>query len=247
MTRLGCLLAFAALLGTTCAADEGSTKWALLIAGSNGYYNYRHQADVSHAYQLLRKRGIPEENIVTMMYDDIANSPANPYPGKLFNCPKLVDVYAGVKIDYKGDDVNAQVFLDVMTGNKAAVKGKGTGRVIESDADDHVFIYYTDHGATGIVGMPAGNPLTIHQLWNALDNMHQQKRYAKLVFYLEACESGSMFAGFPADRNVYVMTAANPDESSWAVYCNQGRLPCLGDEFSVNWMEDTEAVSLFRK
>lgn len=33
------------------------------------------QADVCHAYQLLRSLGIPAENIITFMYDDIANNP----------------------------------------------------------------------------------------------------------------------------------------------------------------------------
>uniref|UniRef100_A0A1I7Z3C9 PDCD2_C domain-containing protein n=1 Tax=Steinernema glaseri TaxID=37863 RepID=A0A1I7Z3C9_9BILA len=36
------------------------------------------------------------------------------------------------------------------------------------------------------------------------------------------------------------MTAANPDESSWGCFCDEGDLPCLGDEFSVNWMRDSE-------
>ena len=30
------------------------------------------QADACHAYQILHKHGIPDENIVVMMYDDIA-------------------------------------------------------------------------------------------------------------------------------------------------------------------------------
>lgn len=35
-------------------ADDASVHvhWALLIAGSNGWGNYRHQADVCHAYQV---------------------------------------------------------------------------------------------------------------------------------------------------------------------------------------------------
>ena len=32
------------------------------------------QADTCHAYQILHKNGIPDENIVVMMYDDIANN-----------------------------------------------------------------------------------------------------------------------------------------------------------------------------
>jgi legumain len=49
-------------------------NFAVLVAGSNGYYNYRHQADVCHAYQILHKHGIPDSNIVVMMYDDIAHN-----------------------------------------------------------------------------------------------------------------------------------------------------------------------------
>ena len=55
------------------STDSEPRIWALLVAGSNGYYNYRHQADVCHAYQILHKNGVPDERIVVMMYDDIAN------------------------------------------------------------------------------------------------------------------------------------------------------------------------------
>ena len=51
-----------------------ATNWALLVAGSNGWYNYRHQADVCHAYQILHKNGIPDSNIIVMMYDDLAKN-----------------------------------------------------------------------------------------------------------------------------------------------------------------------------
>ena len=38
----------AALAGSVSAA--ASDHWAVLVAGSNTYSNYRHQADVAHAY-----------------------------------------------------------------------------------------------------------------------------------------------------------------------------------------------------
>ena len=63
---------------------------------------------------------------------------------------------------------------------------------------------------------------------------------------MEACESGSFFEGMmPTDLNVYVTTASNAQESSWATYC-PGMDPspppeymtCLADLYSVAWMED---------
>lgn len=90
-------------------APSLAVNWALLTAGSYNFYNYRHQADVFHAYQVLLKRGFQPDNIIVLAYDDIATSPSNPFYGKVFNKPTYkepgIDVYDGVKIDYKGKDV----------------------------------------------------------------------------------------------------------------------------------------------
>merc|ERR1712232_307938 len=95
--------------------------WAVLVAGSNSYSNYRHQADVCHAYQVVKSHGIPEDHIIVMAYDDIANNSRNPFPGQIFNKPSAsgvagTDVYAGCKIDYSGKDVTPENFQKVLTG-----------------------------------------------------------------------------------------------------------------------------------
>jgi len=74
--------------------------------------------------------------------------------------------------------------------------------------------------------------------------------YSKLVFYLEACESGSMFAGqLDPSLGIYATTAANAVESSWGTYCppddkvdGKSLNSCLGDLYSINWMENADAV-----
>ena len=38
------------------------------------FFVHHLQADACHAYQIMKKHGIPEARIITMMYDDIANS-----------------------------------------------------------------------------------------------------------------------------------------------------------------------------
>ena len=105
-------------------------NWAVLVAGSNTWSNYRHQADVFHAYQILKKNGFSQDRIITFAYDDIADNIKNPFKGKVFNKPSYkqagVDVYDGVVIDYKGTHVSPTVFLDVLEGNKTAVKGIGS-------------------------------------------------------------------------------------------------------------------------
>ncbi|VDO85397.1 unnamed protein product [Haemonchus placei] len=177
-----------------------------------------------------------------MMFDDIANHAKNPYRGKLFNHPNGSDVYAGLKIDYRGSSVTSENFLAVLKGDKDAVKG-GNGRVIESTEDDRIFVYFSDHGSIGLIAFPDDH-LTAKRLHYALKEMHENHKFGQLVFYLEACESGSMFNTLlKNDMNIYAITAANGIESSYATYCgNDLNLPCLGDEFSVNWMEDSDRV-----
>lgn len=47
-------------------------QWAVIIAASKGWRNYRHQADVLELYHQLRENGFKEEQIVVVMEDDIA-------------------------------------------------------------------------------------------------------------------------------------------------------------------------------
>lgn len=230
--------------------DDGSVKshWALLIAGSNGWWNYRHQADVCHAYQVMLSGGLRPERIVVMIYDDIASDAQNPLPGQIFNRPDGPDVYDGVKVDYRGAAVNAQTVLAVLEGNKSVVAKKGSGKVIASGPNDRVFVFYSDHGSPGVLGMPTGPFLYADELHAAIKRKHEARGYKEMTMYVEACESGSMFEGLLGpELNVYATTASNAEESSWGCYCpgmdrpaGEGIDTCLGDLYSVSWMEDGE-------
>ncbi|KAA8521896.1 hypothetical protein F0562_012790 [Nyssa sinensis] len=133
--------------------EENGTRWAVLVAGSLGYGNYRHQADVCHAYQILKRGGLKEENIVVFMYDDIAAHQFNPRPGVIINHPKGRDVYAGVPKDYTGEHVTVENLYAVLLGDRKAVKG-GSGKVVDSKPNDRVFVYYSDHGGPGVLEPP---------------------------------------------------------------------------------------------
>ncbi|XP_076951863.1 legumain-like [Bidens hawaiensis] len=227
------------------------TRWALLVAGSKGYKNYRHQANVCHAYQLLKKGGLKDENIVVFMYDDIATSDENPRPGVIIHHPEGEDVYAGVPKDYTGDAVTAENFYAVLLGDKSAVNG-GSGKVIDSKPDDRIFLYYTDHGGAGLIGMPEKPYVVASDFIDVLKQKHAMGTYKKMVIYLESCESGSIFEGLlPEDLNIYAIASTKPYEGGYIIYCPETNPPpppeytvCLGDTFSVAWIEDSETRNL---
>ncbi|XP_049373507.1 vacuolar-processing enzyme-like [Solanum verrucosum] len=229
------------------------TQWAVLVAGSSDWYNYRHQADICHAYQLLKKGGLKDEHIIVFMYDDIAYNSENPRPGVIINNPHGQDVYKGVPKDYTGKYCNAQNFYGVILGNKSALTG-GSGKVVNSGPNDHIFIYYADHGGPGVIDMPIEPSIYAKDLNEVLKKKHAFRTYKKMVFYMEACDSGSMFDGLLNEGlNIYVTTASKPDEDSWATYCSFSGEPCLGecppkgfnntclgDLFSVSWLENSD-------
>lgn len=158
--------------------------------------------------------------------------------------------------------MNANNFLAALTGNKTALEppilgqGKFSGRVIEAGPSDRLFVYYSDHGAPGVVGMPSGPFLYADQLHDSLHNRSLAGGFKETVLYIEACESGSMFEGLLEENaGVYAVTAANEMESSWGTYCpNMGKdepppgfNTCLGDLFSVAWLENADKADLTRE
>ncbi|CDW52693.1 legumain [Trichuris trichiura] len=225
--------------------DSSSPKlWALLVAGSNEWYNYRHQADICHAYQILHKHGVPDDRIVVMMYDDIAYNKENIWKGKIINHPKGKDVYKGVPKDYTGKHVTPKNFRSILLGLKEEMRGIGSEKVIDSGPNDHIFVNFVDHGAHGILSFPT-TEMTVGELNETLWLMRERNRYGKMLIYVEACESGSMFhSTLPRDIEIYATTAANGQESSYACFFDETLKTYLGDCYSVNWMEDSDRANL---
>jgi len=115
----------------------------------------------------------------------------------------------------------------------------------------------------GILGVPegvAGGPIHAVDINKAIETLQSKGGYKELLFYLDACESGSIFANLLKAPNAKALTSANPSESAWGWYCAPTFSPalgtgsdmvdgknigsCLGDEFSVRWMEDSDAASI---
>ncbi|KER21600.1 hypothetical protein T265_10115 [Opisthorchis viverrini] len=226
--------------------NKPSKNWVVLVAASHTWVNYRHQANVYHAYHMLRANKIPAENIITLAYDDIANNPKNPFKGKVFHDYEHKDVYEGVIIDYRGKDVKPYIFTKVMTGDKRLEEeGK---KVLKSGPDDNLFIYFSGHGFRNFVTFPEGH-LTVAELNDILLHLHAKKKYNKLMFYMDACYSGSMFMGLiPPNVGIYVTTSANENEESWAVLCEDKRIGvCLATEYSYAWITDSEHSDLKKR
>ncbi|KER19805.1 hypothetical protein T265_15453, partial [Opisthorchis viverrini] len=143
-------------------------------------------------------------------------------------------------------DVKPDIFAKVLEGDKELEKqGK---KVLKSGPEDNVFIYYSGHGAIAYISFPNGK-LTATQLNDILVKMRSNKKYNKLVFYLDACYSGSMFLDIlPSDAGVYVTTSTNEEELSYGTFCIDPRIAvCLATEYSYAWITDSEHKDLRKR
>ena len=230
---IACILALA-------AADN----WVVIIGGSNGYGNYRHQANIAHQYHQYLDYGVKPEHIVVFDYDDVAGNERNPFPGKLYNLPgdDARDYYEGLVIDYRQKEITKQAVFNCLLGIE-----DGSGKkVLKSTSEDRVFINYYDHGAPGLVEL-IHEYIYKDELQDVLKQMHEKKMYKELVFYLEACDSATMMEGFPDDLNIYVVTSTDAAVSGWACFCPPEDIvhgkhigACLSEEFGYAYMKDMD-------
>ena len=162
------------------------------------------------------------------------------------------NVYPGCAKDYRGWDVNKATVFAVLRGDAQAVRNVGSGRVLKKDPRQRIFFFYSDHGSTGSISMPVGPSIFADELQSVLKEMARDNSFQEMMVYLEACNAGSMFRGFHMNK-VYAVAAASARESSYATYCPDFAYTtrhiepnatyigaCLGDLFSISWMEDTE-------
>ncbi|XP_026877345.1 legumain-like isoform X2 [Electrophorus electricus] len=220
-------------------------QWVLLVAGSKGWTNYRHQANVCHAYQMVQSNGIPNDQVVVMMYDDIAYSEQNPHPGEIINEPGGPNVYPGVLKDYTGVDVSVANFLAVLRGDEAGVNKQTGGpvKVLRSDERDTVFIYLADHGSTGVFAFPR-EFLHASDLVDTINEMARCQKFSQMVIYMESCCSGSMMLHLPKNAQAYGVAASLPYESHCACFYDEDRLTFLAGEFTSCWLFHSQTSDL---
>ncbi|MCQ2310496.1 MAG: ABC transporter substrate-binding protein [Paludibacteraceae bacterium] len=195
-------------------------RWALLVASSHGWENYRHQADVLNIYQILKRNGYDDDHIVIIMEDDLAYNKKNPEPGVIYTRMDGVNIYQDVQIDYHTSQLNPKDILEILLGHAS----ERLPQVLQSDADDNVFFFWSGHGAPGeMCWLDTWEGITKDDLEKCLAQLEQSGNYRKLIGCIETCYSGGVAAAADDHKGMLFFTAANADETS------------KSDEYNYNW------------
>ncbi len=188
-------------------------RWALVIATSTSWANYRHQADAFAMYQMLKRHGYDDDHIVLIVSDDYAYNSQNVHPGEIRVRENGTNVYDKAAIDYDIKDLSPSDLKDILSGNKT----ERLQQVLSPDADDNVFVFWSGHGSYGsLPWREDGLSMSAYDISEMLSSLSKEKKYRQMLFAIEACYSGSIGEICKGIPGLLLITAANSNEPSWA-------------------------------
>lgn len=209
------------------AYPEKDENWAVVIAASENWMNYRHQADALAFYQMLKRFGYDDEHILLIMADDIAYHPNNPQQGVVQHVPNGENLYEGIEIDYRLSEISPEIFQRILLGEME--------NSLHADSDDNVLLFWSGHGERGNWVWREEGKFSDELLRETLDRMAQEQKYRKLLGLIETCYSGSMGMMTEGIPGVLFVTAANEQETSKA--------ECYSTDLGV-WMTNRFTTTL---
>jgi len=201
---------------TVTQRDKGVTyedlqdRYAVVMATSTGWDNYRHQADALDIYRMLKNAGYPDDHIVLITEDDLARNPENPHPGVVHVLPDGENLYQGVVNDYKISQLTPEDLGNILSGTVT----ERTPEVVHGSKNTNVLFFWSGHGLDDNLMAWADDSVTSGQIRSMLEGA--QENYRKLLFVMESCYSGSVgeyCTGFPG---LLTLTACSPGEKSHA-------------------------------
>ena len=187
---------------------ELKDNYAVLVAASEGWKNYRHQADVLGMYHYLKGMGYDDDHIILIMADDIAHNERNPLQRVIRRELDGENLYEDVHIDYQLGDLTLNDLKQILTGEPSEAYPVTLG----SSANDNVLFFWSGHGTQQ------------GWKWKETENlnadfareMFADMKFRKMFAIIETCYSGGVAQDCTGIPGLLMMTAANPYETSKA-------------------------------
>ena len=195
-------------IGNEIDYPELKDNYAVLVAASEGWKNYRHQADVLGFYHYLKGEGYDDDHIILIMADDIAYNERNPLQGVVRREVSGNNLYEDVVIDYKLGDISLGDLKQILTSEPSDAYPVTLG----SSKSDNVLFFWSGHGTKNGWKWKETEDLNA----DFARGMFSDMQFRKMFAIIETCYSGGVAQGCTGIPGLLMMTAANPYETSKA-------------------------------
>ncbi|MDO4826366.1 MAG: C13 family peptidase [Bacteroidia bacterium] len=210
---------------------------AILVQGSSGWANYRHQADVLNVYRMLKRNGWDDDHIILIVSDELADNPKNAFPGEVRCSTYGEDLYRGAVIDYSTDTLSVSDVSDILLGRSSA----HLPRVLDSSENTNVLLFWSGHGCfargrtpNGFIWRDSEGVFSDSDFQEVLNEMFSARRYRKMLLLLEPCYSRNMAVQAEGIPGVLSIASAGAGESSFADFHSYELNLWMSDRFSNN-------------
>lgn len=203
--------------------------YALIVATSSGWNNYRHQANAYAMYQLLKKNGVDDDHILLIAEDDIARNPQNPKPGFIQSSLSDENLYDGIKVDYRLSEVPFEKLTNIVTAQFSDPS---------ITSAHHLLVYWAGHGEPE--GPRWGDKvIPPSQVADFFQALYKTRSYIKAFVAMETCYAGQVGKACYDKKVPYLlcMTAANENETSKASMTDASGQVWISNSFTDNLLQ----------
>ncbi|MBQ9185736.1 MAG: peptidase C13 [Bacteroidales bacterium] len=219
-------------------------QYAVLVQGSSGFSNYRHQADVLGMYQMLRSGGFPDDHIILVLDKDMAMDKNNPNRGVVRNAEDGPDLFGGTDhlpaatVDYDSKDISPSDIANILLGKRS----ERLQTVLPQDSGTNVLLFWSGHGDSVFNGgtdefcwrdEQPGNGFGSGLLKETVSTM----TFRKLLICVEPCYGEAVIRPVEGIPGVLAISGASANEMSWADHWNADARLWMCDRFSLNLTE----------
>ncbi|OIR58559.1 MAG: GPI-anchor transamidase [Amphiamblys sp. WSBS2006] len=205
---------FPVLLGSFVAADN----WAVLIATSTGWSNYRHGANVLSVYQNIRRLGIPDRNIIVMLAEDFDANRRNILQDRIYCEPTCKNnINADSTVDYKNEETTAESVFSVLTDTDPTAPDC---RRLRTDENSRILVYVTGHGVESFINIGSEGDVGASDFSNIFSAMHAAKRYKEILFIADTCQAYSLFEEITAP-GIIAISSSDTTKPSLSSHINR--------------------------
>jgi ABC-type branched-subunit amino acid transport system substrate-binding protein len=200
-------------------------NYALVVAATSGWANYRHQADAFAVYQFLRRNGYDDDHIFLIAENDILYHDKNREPGIVRTSTE------GVNLSPAAEAIDASPSQWGYNDLDRAFYGAES---LPTNANDNLLVYWVGHGSEQGLLWHEKSLVPPSYLADLFHRLQAEGRYRKLFVVVETCYSG--LVGRACEdiglHGALIFTAANDKENSKAVNYSPTLQTWLSNAFS---------------
>jgi phosphatidylinositol glycan class K len=213
---------FASVSTASQQQQQHTSNHAVIVSSSRYWFNYRHVMNALAIYDLIRKQGVPDSNIILMLADELPTNPRHPNKNHMDNSVSSSSsstLYSqDVEIDFRGDEVTVENLAKVLLGRHDDDEEEGqTTRQLHTDEESNLLIYWTGHGGDQFFKFQDVEEITSREIARILSEMHDKKRFNEILFIADTCQAFTLGDFLSTSvPNVFFVGSSLRGENSYA-------------------------------